>query len=178
LAGGAGHTTTEQVARRAGVTRATVYRRYTDKTELLVRALEWVNHDNDPAFADWAGWRDVGHMFHDWAVYLVVPRNRRLLRRVFAAVDDYPPLLTVYGMVNGGRRAAVVREMLARTRDLGQLPPETDLDVVQEMLSAAVMYHVVRRPDDEGIEDVEAYFMAIMKQVGYRRAVAEKRQTI
>jgi AcrR family transcriptional regulator len=172
---GAGQTSIEQVARRAGVTRATVYRRYPDKTALLVRALEWANHDHDP---DFTGWRDMDHMFDDWAAHLAVPRNRRLLRRVYNTVDDYPELLTVYRQVNGGRRVAVVIEMLVRTRDLGHLPPEIDVEVVQEMLSAAVLNHLAAHPDDESPAGIKAYFMAIMKQVGYRPAMEKAGQKI
>lgn len=164
---GAEQTSIEQVARRAGVTRATVYRRYPDKTALLLRTLQWALHDDDPAFT---GWRDLEHMFDDWGAHLAVPRNRRLLRRVFSTVDDYPKLMTTYHKVNGGRRRAVVREMLARTRGLGHLPAGLDVDVVQEMLSAAVVSHLVSHPDDEGPGEIKAYFMAIMKQVGYRPA--------
>ncbi|MEV0383535.1 TetR/AcrR family transcriptional regulator [Nonomuraea sp. NPDC050643] len=162
---GAVQTSIEQVARRAGVTRATVYRRFADKTALLVRALEWANHDDDPGFT---GWPDVEHMFDDWAAHLAVPRNRRLLRRVNGSVDDYPELITTYRHVNGGRREKVVRETLCRAREHGQLPPDVDVDVVQEMLSGAVLGHLNGHPDDEDAERIKAYFLALLKQVGYR----------
>ncbi|SEH03393.1 DNA-binding transcriptional regulator, AcrR family [Nonomuraea solani] len=162
---GAAQTSIEQVARRAGVTRATVYRRFADKTALLVRALEWANHDDDPRLT---GWPSIEHMFGDWAAHLAVPRNRRLLRRVNGSMDDYPELITTYRDVNGGRREAVVREMLCRARDLGQLPAGIDVDVVQEMLSAAVLGHLNGHPDDEDAERIQEYFLAILRQVGYR----------
>ncbi|MEU6717195.1 helix-turn-helix domain-containing protein [Nonomuraea sp. NPDC046802] len=164
---GAGQTSIEQVAKRAGVTRATVYRRFADKTALLVRALEWINHDHDP---DFTGWRDIDHMFDDWAAHLAVTRNRRLLRRLYGSVDDYPELMKTYHEVNGGLRATVVREMLVRTREEGLLPAERDLDVVQEMLTAAVINHLGSHPDDEGAPAIKAYFLAIMRQFGYRPA--------
>ncbi|AQZ64101.1 Transcriptional regulator, TetR family [[Actinomadura] parvosata subsp. kistnae] len=161
---GAAQTSIEQVARRAGVTRATVYRRFADKTALLVRALEWANHDNDPAFT---GWRDLEHMFADWAAYLAVPRHRRLLRRLYGSVDDYPELVAAYRVVNGGRRAAVVRELLCRTRDLGRLPGDVDVDAVQRMLTAAVLYEVGVQPDRDDEAAIAADFLAVMRLVGY-----------
>jgi AcrR family transcriptional regulator len=168
-------TSIEQVARRAGVTRATVYRRFPDKTTLLVRTLEWANHDHDPGFT---GWHDIEHMFGDWAAYLCVPRNRVLLRRIYATVDDYPELGSTYRSVNGGRRAAVVREILCRTRDLGLLPRDIDVDVVQELLSGAVMIHVGGHPDGESAEEIKTYFLRIMRQVGYRPPVTKGRERI
>ncbi|MEV1174396.1 TetR/AcrR family transcriptional regulator [Nonomuraea sp. NPDC049784] len=164
---GVAQTSIEQVARRAGVTRATVYRRYADKTALLVRALQWANHDNDP---DFIGWRDLDHMFGDWAAHLSEPRNRVLLRRVFGAVDDHPELMRAYREANAGRRAAVVREALRLAQDRGELPADADVDVVQEVLSSAVMGHLGGHPDDESATQIKAYFLAIMKQFGYRPA--------
>ncbi|SDI37698.1 TetR/AcrR family transcriptional regulator [Nonomuraea jiangxiensis] len=162
---GAAQTSIEQVARRAGVTRATVYRRFAGKTELLVRALEWANHDRDPALT---GWRDVDHLIGDMSAYLAVPRNRRLLRRIYGSVDDYPELIGAYRTVSGGRRAALVRETLCRARDLRRLPPEADVDVAQEILTAAVLAHVGTRPDDADAGEIRAYFLRILTQVGYR----------
>ncbi|MEV4806007.1 TetR/AcrR family transcriptional regulator [Nonomuraea sp. NPDC049421] len=164
---GAQQTSIEQVARRAGVTRATVYRRFADKTALLVRTLEWANHDDDPALTGWPG---LEAMFADWGRYLAVPRNRRLLRRLYGSRDDYPELLDTYRKVNGGRRAAAVREVLTRARDRGRLPATLDVDVVQEVLTAAVMLHVGLGPDDEDPERIAAHFMAIMAQFGHRSA--------
>ncbi|MFI6737385.1 TetR/AcrR family transcriptional regulator [Nonomuraea sp. NPDC050451] len=163
---GAQQTSIEQVAKRAGVTRATVYRRYADKTALLVRTLQWALHDNDPAFT---GWRDLDHMFTEWALHLADSRNRVLLRRVFGTVDDYPELVRTYRETNGGRRATVVHAALAAARERGELPPGLDLDVVQELLTSAVTGHLVGHPDDEGVEEIKEYFLAIMRQVGYQR---------
>ncbi|MFI6922623.1 TetR/AcrR family transcriptional regulator [Nonomuraea spiralis] len=167
---GAAQTSIEQVARRAGVTRATVYRRFAGKTALLVEALEWANHDHDPGFT---GWRDLGHMFADWAAHLAEPRNRRLLRRVNALVDDYPELIGTYRRLNGGRRAAVVRETLERAAGRGELPGGLDLGVVQEMLTGAVLNHLGSHPDDEGPDEIKAYFLAVVKQIGHRPAVTD-----
>ncbi|MEO3801832.1 TetR/AcrR family transcriptional regulator [Nonomuraea sp. B1E8] len=167
---GARHTSIEQVARRAGVTRATVYRRFADKTALLVRALEWANHDHDPAFT---GWRDIDHMLDEWAAHLAVLRNRRLLRRVYGARDDYPELTTTYRQVNSGRRAAVVRELLFRTRESGCFPAGVDLDTVQEALSGAVLHHLGTHPDDESAAEIKAYFLRVARQLGWRPAGAE-----
>ncbi|TMR98536.1 hypothetical protein [Nonomuraea basaltis] len=57
-------------------------------------------------------------------------------------------------------------------------PRDIDLDVVQELLTAAVVYHLGAHPDDESEGDIKAYFMAIMKQVGHRTAVTKERPAI
>ncbi|WP_336206479.1 TetR/AcrR family transcriptional regulator [Nonomuraea sp. LPB2021202275-12-8] len=163
---GAAQTSIERVAQRAGVTRATVYRRFDGKTALLVRAVLVAHHDLDPVFA---GWRDIEHMVAEWALYLSHPRHRRLLRRLYGSVDDHPELLSAYLEANGGRRAAAVGDTLRRARDAGQLPADRDLAVVQQLLNGAILHHLGMRPGAGDAGEIEAYLLAMLKQVGYRR---------
>ncbi|WP_113703041.1 TetR/AcrR family transcriptional regulator [Nonomuraea lactucae] len=162
---GAGATSIERVAQRAGVTRATVYRRFPDKTALLVEAIESMHTDHDPGALDWAG---VEHMLADWAGYLSLPQGRRMLRRLYGAVDDHPELLEAYRNAHGRRRAAAVRATLERARADGLLPRDSDLDVVQQILNGAVLHHLGDYPDDESAAAVEAYLTAVLRQAGYR----------
>ncbi|PZG12078.1 TetR/AcrR family transcriptional regulator [Nonomuraea aridisoli] len=166
---GAQQVSIEQVARRAGVTRATVYRRFADKTALLVRALEWNAHAYNPGFT---GWRDVEDMIADWAAYLSVPRHRRLLRRLTGSIDDYPELMATYRPLRGGQGTAAVDGILRQARDAGRLPQDADLHAVQEILRGAV-FNVVQTAEDDA-ERIRAYFMTILKQTGYRAVTTDR----
>ncbi|MEU9832677.1 TetR/AcrR family transcriptional regulator [Streptosporangium sp. NPDC048047] len=162
---GAGETSIERVSQRAGVTRATVYRRFPDKTALLIQAIESVHRDHAP---DALEWPDVERMLDDWAVYLSDSRNRRMLRRLYGAVDDYPELLRAYRGANGERRAAAEHAALRRSRERGHLPPDSDLAVLQEILNGSVLHHLGSYPDTEDAGAIKAYFTAILRQLGYR----------
>ncbi|MET9340877.1 TetR/AcrR family transcriptional regulator [Nonomuraea sp. NPDC003804] len=162
---GASLTSIEQVAQRAGVTRATVYRRFADKTALLVQAIESVHRDHEPGAIDWPS---VEAMLTDWARYLGEPRNRRMLRRLYGAADDYPELLRAYRDQNGARRAAAEHAVLAAALERGELPPGTDLGVLQQVLNGSILQHLGSRPDTESTADIKAYFEAVLRQLGYR----------
>ncbi|MEU4700882.1 TetR/AcrR family transcriptional regulator [Nonomuraea dietziae] len=162
---GASQTSIEQVAQRAGVTRATVYRRFAGKTALLVQAIESVHQDHEPGAIDWP---DIGSMLDDWALYLSEPRNRRMLRRLYGAVDDHPELLQAYRGANGLRRAAAERATLAAARDRGELPAETDLDILQQVLNGAVLHHLGSYPDTTSAADIRAFLAAVLRQAGHR----------
>ncbi|RBQ16275.1 TetR family transcriptional regulator [Spongiactinospora rosea] len=164
---GASETSIEQVAQRAGVTRATVYRRFTDKTALLIQAIESVHQNHDP---DALEWPDLEHMLDNWATYLSNPRNRRMLRRLYGAVDDYPELLQAYRNAHGGRRAEATRGALRRSCDQGRLPRVTDVGVLQEMLNGAVLHHLGAYPDTLGAPAIKDFFVAILQQTGYIEA--------
>lgn len=162
---GAGQTSVEQVAQRAGVTRATVYRRFPDKTALLVRAIEPVHDDDTPELIDLP---DIDRMLAAWADYLSQPRNRRLLRRLYGAADDYPELLDAYRRLHGGRRAAAVTATLERARETAHLPPDADPEILSAMLYGAILHHLGTYPDDTSARDIKAYLTAVLHQTGYR----------
>ncbi|MGW7515175.1 TetR/AcrR family transcriptional regulator [Streptomyces sp. NPDC054796] len=161
---GVGCVSVEQVARRAGVTRATVYRRFPDLTALLVRAVEWEYRGIDPESLHWP---DVDAMISAWAAQLSRPRGRRLMRRLYAAVDDLPELLRAYADVHGHRRTEAVHATLVRARAAGQLPPSSDPAVLQQILSGAALHHLGYPDAAVGEAEVKDYFVAVLRQAGY-----------
>ena len=80
----AADTSIEQVAKRANVTRATVYRRFPNKTDLLVHAIESAHRE---LAAEVPQWRDIPDMVVDWAEFLSQPILRHMLRRLYGSVD-------------------------------------------------------------------------------------------
>jgi AcrR family transcriptional regulator len=157
-------TSIEQVARRAGVTRATVYRRFPDKTQLLVATIE-AAYGNPPASPEI---RDVEHVLTGWAHALADPRQRRLLRRLYAATDDLPELAAAYRTRFGEHRDHARRQVFERARDRGQLPADTDPDVLLDVLTGAVWQHLVSRQDTSTPDEVEGFLRAVLHHAGYR----------
>lgn len=157
-------TSIEQVARRAGVTRATVYRRFPDKTRLLIAAVE-AAYGNPPASPEI---RDVEHLVTGWAHALADPRQRRLLRRLYGAIDDLPELAAAYRTRFGGHRDQARRRVLEQARDRGQLPADTDPAVLLDLLTGAVWQNLASHPDTSTATEVERFLRAVLHQVGYR----------
>ncbi|MDA0563296.1 TetR/AcrR family transcriptional regulator [Streptomonospora sp. S1-112] len=163
---GAEAASVEQVARRAGVTRATVYRRFPDKTRLLLAAVESAFGD-PPAAPDI---RDVEHLLDGWALALAEPRWRRLLRRLYGAIDDFPEVAGAYQARLGAERDRVRRDVLERARQRGELPGHTDPAVVLDLLTGAVWQHLATRPDTTTAAEAREYLRAVLRQAGYRPA--------
>ncbi|GAA1972170.1 TetR/AcrR family transcriptional regulator [Amycolatopsis minnesotensis] len=168
---GVSQVSVEQVARLAGVTRATVYRRFPNLTALLVGAIEWEYRDADDAAPDWP---DVEAMVASWAAQLGSPRDRKLMRRLYATVDDYPELLQAYADARGHRGAESVRATLDRARRDGRLPSHVDPVVLQQILGGAALLYVSVHPDTSGEDAIEAYFTDVLRQAGYRPAAAHE----
>ncbi|WP_163508241.1 TetR/AcrR family transcriptional regulator [Fodinicola acaciae] len=161
---GAGQTSIEQVARRAGVTRATVYRRFAGKTELLIEAIEAGNDPDRPA----PDWPDLPAMIADWSGYLSQPRNRRMLRRLYGAVDDFPELLETYRNLFGGARSEAVFAVLRKEIAAGRLPADSDVGVILALLNGAILHHLGGYGDDCDARDLEKYLLAAVRQLGLR----------
>jgi AcrR family transcriptional regulator len=161
---GAASASIEQVARRAGVTRATVYRRFPDKTQLLIAAIESAYGNPPPA----PEIRDLEHLLTGWAAALADPRQRRLLRRLYGTFEDYPEIADAYERQLGAQRSDVRREVFERARDNGELPPDTDPQVLLDLLTGAGWQHLITRPDTSTPDDVERYLRAVLHQAGFK----------
>lgn len=169
---GADATSIEQVARRAGVTRATVYRRFPDKARLLIATVE-AAYGNPSATPEI---RDVEHLVTGWASVLADTRQRRLLRRLYGSFEDYPELARVYQDQLGEQRSDTRMKVFEQARARGELPPDTDPQVLLDLLTGAVWQHLVTRPDTSTADDVERFLRAVLHQAGYRRAPSRDKQ--
>lgn len=161
---GAEATSIEQVARRAGVTRATVYRRFPDKTRLLIAAVE-AAYGDPPQTPEI---HDVEQLVAGWVFVLADPRQRRLLRRLYGAIEDYPELARAYRDQFGRHRDQARRAVLERARDCGQLPADSDPDILLHVLTGAVWQHLAVEPDSGTADEVEQFLRAVLRQVGYQ----------
>ncbi|MGO4648936.1 TetR/AcrR family transcriptional regulator [Nocardia sp. 2YAB30] len=161
---GATATSIELVARRAKVTRATVYRRFPDKTRLLIAAVE-AAYGAPPQTPEI---HDIEHVLAGWAYALADARRRRLLRRLYDVIDDYPELAYAYRDLFGRHRDRARKDAFERACDCGQLPADTDPDVLLDLLTGAVWQHLATRPDTSTADDIEQYLRAVLHQAGYR----------
>jgi AcrR family transcriptional regulator len=157
-------TSIEEVAKRAGVTRATVYRRFPDKTRLLIAAVESAYGD-PPARPEIP---DLEQVLTGWATVLAEPRQRRLLRRLYAAIEDAPELAETYQKQLGRHRDEVRRHVLVEARATGQLPADTDADILLDLLTGAMWQHLAVHPDTSTPAEVERFLRAVLHQAGYR----------
>jgi AcrR family transcriptional regulator len=162
---GAAETSIEQVAKRANVTRATVYRRFPNKTDLLIHAIESAHRE---LAAEVPQWRDMRDMVVDWAEFLSQPILRRMLRRLYGSVDDYPELLQAYWYSHGQRHWSGVRAVLERARDQGQFDHDADLDLIHEILYATIIYDLAAEPDTRNARDIAERLTAVLRQAGYQ----------
>jgi AcrR family transcriptional regulator len=126
----------ESVAGEAGVARATIYRRYRDKADLITAAIA----SNSSTHLDPAPSRDPRA---DLIGYLEEFDDRfaegclEVVGTLIGARED-PRALDLHRQRVVGPRTGYVRSLLEQARALGQLRPDADLDLASQMLSGSV----------------------------------------
>ena len=147
----------EAVARRAGASKATLYRRWPTLNALLVDAM-------DATFQPF-GVPDTGHVETDVAQLLTALVDLlehspfpRLLAAFIDAAERDPTLAALHADLTRRRREPAL-VILARARERGQLPADLDPDVLTDLLTGPFFYRrfIAHRPiPAELIQDVIA----------------------
>jgi AcrR family transcriptional regulator len=142
--------TMEGVAAAAGVGKTTIYRRYPSKRELVVAVVEQLVPVADlPEFES----------AHDGLLAIVrlvsqilaTPRGARLVLMMLAEQGSDPEMLAFFRSKVILPRRALLRGILQRGMDQGEIRPDLDPELMIDMLVGAfIAHHVAGLPMDDG----------------------------
>ncbi|MFI5914773.1 TetR/AcrR family transcriptional regulator [Dactylosporangium sp. NPDC051541] len=138
--------TMEAVARRAGASKATVYRHWPTTNALLVDAMD-STYRPQPVPDTGNVHTDVAQLLTMFADTLSNTPFPRLLAAYMDAAERDPALQTLHADLTGRRREPLLT-VLRRARDRGQLARDRDLDLTVDLLAAPLFYRrfVAHRP--------------------------------
>ena len=149
---GYGRLTMESVASEAGVARATIYRRYRDKADLVTASIagnstaHLVDRPSDQPRADLITYlREFDERFAEGCLEVVgtLIGNR-----------GDPDALALHRQRVIGPRIAYQRSLLERAQALGQLRKDADLELALEMLTGSVFARrIAGRTSEDGWAD-------------------------
>ncbi|WP_204079473.1 TetR/AcrR family transcriptional regulator [Mycobacterium riyadhense] len=160
----------EQIAKRAGVGKLTIYRRWSSKEELIAAAIETqVAHE-----VEWPSPDVIDQVSPHQLVEAALPKAaetgaalefRALVARILGSSVSHPSLMATYWKHYVLPRRDLVARLLERARNAGTVAAEADSDVLIDMMAGAVMYRVLQ-PDPPDVPEMVAYLKAIYRQVG------------
>ncbi len=158
------------VARRAGVTRATLYRRWKTREAMLADALARVREGGEERVEDWAAVDADGFialMTESVPEILGRPGLDRLLARLIGASRSHPELLAAYwsGWL-APRRDAFARAIEAM-KAVGRLPAHVDAELVQDMIAGALLHRLLLRPEPFPVEARRDWCARLLRSVGF-----------
>lgn len=165
-------TSIEAIARRAGVGKLTVYRRWGSKDELIAAAVESARGEiPNPGTDDLDGmsYAEISQVIVDAlpvsARTLAEPGYRAMLAQVFGSGVTHPGLMAAFWQNHILPRRRTVHLALSRAVDEGVLPPETDIEALIDMTVGAVLYRLLRSDPPDADELLE-YLRAVYGQAG------------
>lgn len=144
---GYGGLTTDLIAERAGVSKATMYRRWRTKVDLVVAAVEsWLEPVVVPDLGSFRA--EIEHVLAIRLEEYRRPGAARLLGGVIGAAYQDPALASALSDWLG--RSPAMRTIADRASHRGELRPEIELGALATMLGAPLVFRLVveQRPPD------------------------------
>ena len=160
----------EQVAKQAGVGKPSIYRRWSNKEELIAAAIETLVVD-EVQFASVEAAETqspsalVEAAIDSAAAAATAPQYRALVARVYGSAVSHPSLLAAYWQRYVLPRRQVAARLLERAQAEGNVDADLDLDVAIDMMAGAVTYRVLQ-PDPPDVEEMRRYLRAVYRQIG------------
>jgi AcrR family transcriptional regulator len=155
----------EDVADRAGVSKATVYRRYPSKVDLVVEAGSCLATD-EIAFPDTGNLRDdVRGLARSLVSAFKNTRAGKMMPVMTFERRRYPELDAGYRRFLADRKART-REVLRRGIARGELPPDTDVAVMSSMLVGPIFHRLMITQEPLNDAFVDALVDALLRGFG------------
>ncbi|MEO3803378.1 TetR/AcrR family transcriptional regulator [Nonomuraea sp. B1E8] len=166
---GIDQTSMEGIAKRAGVAKVTVYKRWRSKEDLLADAIEKAR-DDIPGVAPVRAASELPKLLETllprWGEALADPRYRALSARLLGAGSNHPALLEAYWKHHVLPRRERSRALLRRAQDEGVLDPTSDIDVLLDMMAGAIIHRLVLEPGEPSPEEIGRYLRRLFRQAG------------
>lgn len=157
----------EAVAERANASKATIYRHWATQSELLVAVMDLTFRPfATPTTGDVR--RDLIELVREAHALLRSERFPRMLAAFIEAAEMDPKLKTLHDQLTSRRREPG-RVVLERARERGEINPDTDLELVIDLLSAPAFYgrFVAHKPlPDSAAEVIVDYVLRAIRNPG------------
>ena len=168
IEGGLAAVTFEQIAKRSGVSRTAIYRRWRSREELIAQALAALRERAEEAFSDWAE-RPLSEVL-DWFIdnvprQMLDPAYRSLTRNVLSLGDD-SPLKAIYAeQVLRPRREAFTR-MIEKARADGVVAEGLDPEMMQDIITGALFHQLLLGGDQPSETEIRSYIVRLLTNLG------------
>ncbi len=155
--------TMEGVAALAGVGKATVYRRWSSKAELVIDAMATVKPVIDTI--------DSGTLDGDVDLMIAAscsPPNQRLLQimaSICSALPREPELLTAFRTRFTEPRIAAISALLQRARHRGELGEDVDVDMAASLVPSLMLQRVLMTGQPAGLAYAEKVVGSVLLPV-------------
>jgi AcrR family transcriptional regulator len=143
--------TIDGVAARAGVGKTTIYRRYSCKEELVADAIESLREEI--VIPDTGSvWGDINTIVEGATKTSLTPLGRQILALIIGAASNSPKFAQVYWEKYLKPRRQAFCTVIERAKERKEIRPDTDSDLVFDLISGVMLYTLVFQPSHEPLE--------------------------
>ncbi|WP_246095289.1 TetR/AcrR family transcriptional regulator [Streptomyces roseicoloratus] len=135
----------EKIARTAGVGKATIYRRWAGKEELLIELLRSAEPP-DPVLPGTTVRDDLVSLLESMRQRGLVKRTSALLHNVFSQMQSYPKLWEAYHHTVIEPRRRLGLDAIRRGMERGELRADLDVELVNDLFVGPLLLRSVIRP--------------------------------
>lgn len=160
----------DEVAKRAGVSRTALYRRWATREALVASALSTYRLQAEAGLEDWRArpLQEVLDIFVEQTVAAL--KNdfvRKLMRAFYSLSEQESELRRIYwsSIIEPRRRA--FSSMIAEAQKRGEIDPSLDPDVMQDVLAGALSYRFLLNPEAFDGGDLAAYIHSVLRAAGF-----------
>ena len=155
--------TVDELARRSGVAKTTIYRHFPSKNELIITALDGVTPLPEVP--------DTGNLHDDLVIFLgnVLPifasaKLRALFLDVLAAATFDEELAELQASMMSGRGAALIT-IIERARARDEIPTKLDIETLVELIEGPMIFRSLLNPALLDGIDLEAMVATIIRRM-------------
>ncbi|WP_143167709.1 TetR/AcrR family transcriptional regulator [Chroogloeocystis siderophila] len=141
----------EAIAARAGVGKATIYRRYNSKEELIAEAIE-CNRPQLTIPDTGSLWTDLEEVHKQAAELDLSPLGRQTIAMIISLASTIPQFAEIYWKkyVIPRRKAASI--IFKRAKARGEMSPDVDPDLICDLMTGLLFKSILFQPETEEIK--------------------------
>ena len=166
----------EQIADYAGVARTTLYRRWSSKEALIAKAIAAVRGEQERWAADRARFaRSPEPLIEALADVVTRSEYKQLAARLIGSVPDSPELMETYWNNYLLLRRSAMVKLIESARDRGIIRQDSDPDILLDLISGAIVHHLLIRPGKRSRCEMYAYLLRVLQEVAPDATVRRRR---
>ncbi|MFJ2755404.1 TetR/AcrR family transcriptional regulator [Nocardioides sp. NPDC087217] len=135
----------EGVAKRAGTSKSSLYRRWPTKQDMVLAVLADISVPMADVVDTGDLRRDMRAAAESMAAWLAAEPYAKIIPDLIAEAHRTPALAEAISISIAEPRRAHLRSLLTRAIDRGDLPADTDLEMAQDIVAALIYWRLVVR---------------------------------
>lgn len=159
----------EQLSKRTGISRATIYRRWKTRGELLNAALQSARTSTvrDPEAVMRMAPKEFLRFLEDAIVAgLMSPILPKLVAQLIGALGSHPALLAAYCRRTIEPGWQTLHQAIAKARQTGIIQTAHDQELLRDLLAGAILHRLISRTGRPKEEAERDWVKRLMRQIG------------